>query len=328
MPEIGSWQSLVNIPQCMDAVDLMGLLPDGVVNLCFADPPYNIGKAAWDKIDGYLEWCERWIAEVSRVLVPNGAFWVSHSEPDILVDISRMIAKHGRGRANWVTWDKYNDAGNLQGFMDGFTLTGDIRSFQPMAEYLIWHTDEGDWMAQCDRERGFIFEPIRAYLAGEWTRAGLHFEQANEACGTASMAARHYFAHSQWCMPTPEHYEQLRVYANSSDHGGEYLRREYEDLRYTFHNPGKVSSVWQIPPAPRTWHPTPKPEALLERIILATSNEGDVVLDPFMGSGTTARVAQRLGRQWICGDNCAEYVERARAEIAEAQAQLALPLGA
>jgi len=320
---------LINEPQCMDCLDLMHLLPNGMVNLCFADPLYNIGKAAWDKIDGYLEWCEQWIAEASRVLAPNGAFWVSHSEPDVLVDISRMITKHGRGRANWITWDKYNDAGNLQGFMDGFTVTGVVRSFQPMAEYLVWHTDEDDWTAQCDRERGFIFEPIRAYLAGEWARAGLTSRDIDRATGT--QMAGHYLARIQWALPTRERYEQLRAYANNNNHGGEYLRREYEDLRreyedlrYTFHNPGKVSSVWQIPPAPRTWHPTPKPEALLERIILATSNEGDIVLDPFAGSFTTARVAQRLSRQWICGDNCAEYVERARAELAQPQ-QLELP---
>ncbi len=49
----------------------------------------------------------------------------------------------------------------------------------------------------------------------------------------------------------------------------------------------------------RLGYPTPKPEALLERIIKASSNEGDVVLDPFCGCGTTVQVAQRLNRRWI-----------------------------
>ena len=77
--------------------------------------------------------------------------------------------------------------------------------------------------------------------------------------------------------------------------------------------------MWQIPPAPRTWHPTPKPEALLERIILATSNEGDLILDFFGGSFTTAKVCQRLNRQWISGDICAEYVERGRIDLTQPQ---------
>src|SRR5208283_3381966 len=46
-------------------------------------------------------------------------------------------------------------------------------------------------------------------------------------------------------------------------------------------------------------YPTQKPEALLERIIRVSSNEGDLVLDPFCGCGTTVQVAQRLGRRWI-----------------------------
>ena len=49
----------------------------------------------------------------------------------------------------------------------------------------------------------------------------------------------------------------------------------------------------------RLGYPTQKPEALLERIIKASSNEGDLVLDPFCGCGTTVQVAQRLNRRWI-----------------------------
>jgi hypothetical protein len=52
----------------------------------------------------------------------------------------------------------------------------------------------------------------------------------------------------------------------------------------------------------RTGYPTQKPEALLERIIKASSNEGDLVLDCFCGSGTTAAVAEKLGRRWITCD--------------------------
>jgi hypothetical protein len=59
----------------------------------------------------------------------------------------------------------------------------------------------------------------------------------------------------------------------------------------------------------RIGYPTQKPEALLERIIKASSNEGDIVLDPFMGGGTTIAVADRLGRQWIGVDQSAMAVK-------------------
>jgi len=64
-----------------------------------------------------------------------------------------------------------------------------------------------------------------------------------------------------------------------------------------------MDNVWQIPllhaQAERLDFQTQKPEALLKRIILASSNPGDLVLDCFIGSGTTAAVAQKLGRRWI-----------------------------
>lgn len=69
----------------------------------------------------------------------------------------------------------------------------------------------------------------------------------------------------------------------------------------------KISDVWRIPlinsqATERIGYPTQKPEALLERIIQASSNEGDLVLDCFCGSGTTAAVAEKLGRRWITCD--------------------------
>jgi len=56
-------------------------------------------------------------------------------------------------------------------------------------------------------------------------------------------------------------------------------------------------------------HPTQKPEEMLKRIILASSNEGDIVLDPFLGSGTTAVVAKRYNRKWIGIEKEKKYVD-------------------
>jgi modification methylase len=62
-------------------------------------------------------------------------------------------------------------------------------------------------------------------------------------------------------------------------------------------------------------HPTQKPEALLSRILLAASNPGDVVLDPFFGSGTTGAAAKRLGRAFIGIEREARYAKAAKARI-------------
>ena len=65
----------------------------------------------------------------------------------------------------------------------------------------------------------------------------------------------------------------------------------------------------------RKAHPTQKPESLLSRILLAASSKGDVVLDPFFGSGTTGAVAKRLGRSFIGIERDATYARAARARI-------------
>ena len=77
-------------------------------------------------------------------------------------------------------------------------------------------------------------------------------------------------------------------------------------------------------------HSTQKPEALLERVILSSSNAGDVVLDPFFGSGTTGAVAKRLGRHWLGVERDPVYIGAAQERIAAVEAgsapQLALDI--
>ncbi len=96
--------------------------------------------------------------------------------------------------------------------------------------------------------------------------------------------------------------------------------------------PGKqMRSVWAIA-TPRKdekrygKHPTQKPEDLLERVILASTNEGDLVLDPFMGSGTTGVVAVRYGRKFIGIETEEQYLEIASKRIADELASKQVPL--
>ena len=91
-----------------------------------------------------------------------------------------------------------------------------------------------------------------------------------------------------------------RLYYPKSKDGRIQLKRYLDEM------PGmQVSNIWDDIPVihaqadERLGYPTQKPEALLERILKASSNEGDVVLDPFCGCGTTVQVAQRLNRRWI-----------------------------
>jgi DNA modification methylase len=94
------------------------------------------------------------------------------------------------------------------------------------------------------------------------------------------------------------------------DKDSRYLFNYHLMKRFNDHNPGsQLGSVWEIPICTGnerlqdeqggTLHPAQKPEALIERLILASSRPGHTVLDPFMGTGTAPAMAKRLRRRWI-----------------------------
>ena len=87
-------------------------------------------------------------------------------------------------------------------------------------------------------------------------------------------------------------------------------------------------SVWEIAPesAKRVGHPAPFPVALAGRVIALYSYVGDVVLDPFCGSGTTCVAAQRLGRRWVGYEVSGEYCELARGRVRSVETQDFAPL--
>jgi len=96
------------------------------------------------------------------------------------------------------------------------------------------------------------------------------------------------------------------------DERGSYMHSR--GRRYYLKGGKPLDSVWEIPSLAATsrerlGYPTQKPEALLDRVVAASSNPGDLVLDLFCGSGTTPAVAQRLGRRWIAADCLATAIE-------------------
>ena len=99
-------------------------------------------------------------------------------------------------------------------------------------------------------------------------------------------------------------------YAHSDEHG---RYQNAHGRRYYLKGGKPFDSVWDIPSiAPtareRTGYPTQKPLALLERVLNSTTDPGALVVDPFVGSGTTAVAAQRLDRRFVCGDRSPEAI--------------------
>lgn len=178
---------------------------------------------------------------------------------------------------------------------------------------------ESAYARETDKLRGFVFEPLRAYLDGERVRAGVSFEDVRRivGCAAGSGLPSHWFTPSQWMLPTAANYAKLRAGFNAR--GGDYLRREYDDLRRPFfaRPDAPYTDVWKFPTV-STYpgkHPAEKPLEMMRHIVTISSKPGTVVLDPFAGGGTTLVAAKLEGRRYIGCDLDWTYVQRARKRI-------------
>jgi len=268
-----------------------------------------------------------WADAIVGCMKPNATLWW-FAWPSLAGRIEAMLAERLNVLAH-IVWEKPNATGQK-------CRKEALRAPMPLTERIImaehYGADrsalgESGYERKCDELRGFIFEPLRAYIAGEWERAGLTSRDANIA--TNSQMAGHYLTQVQWSLPTREKYEQLRDYANR--HGGgflrkdyEFLRKDYEELRRYFDCKAgdQFSDIWRFPgERVSDLHPTQKPVLLMDYITRLSVRPEGVVLDPFMGSGTTGVAAHNLGRAFIGIEKDPRYFDIACRRIQDAQRQ-------
>ena len=148
----------------------------------------------------------------------------------------------------------------------------------------------------------------KANLGGDWGRSHesiVHFRKGKDFTFNIDEIRIPYGAHT---LKYPSHPQ-----AETSNFGKNGNGKHRENW---IPNPkgAKPKDVMDIPTTcngmgEKTPHPTQKPEELLRKLVLASSNPGDLVADPFSGSGTTSVVAEQLGRRWLACDNSREYNE-------------------
>jgi site-specific DNA-methyltransferase (adenine-specific) len=148
----------------------------------------------------------------------------------------------------------------------------------------------------------------KANLGGDWGRSHesiVHFRKSKDFTFNIDAVRIPYGAHT---LKYPSHPQ-----AETSNFGKNGNGKHRENW---IPNPkgAKPKDVMDIPTTcngmgEKTPHPTQKPEELLRKLVLASSNPGDLVADPFSGSGTTSVVAGQLGRRWLACDSNKEYNE-------------------
>jgi DNA modification methylase len=251
-----------------DCVAGLAELPEGSVDLVFADPPFNIGykydvyedkKAA----DEYLDWTRQWGAGVRRALKPDGTFWLAIGD-DFAAELKILFQREL-----------------------GFTCRS----------WVIWYYTFG---VHCKTK----FARSHTHL--------FHFVK-NPKSFT--------FNSSQIRVPSA----RTLVYGDSrADPAGRlpddtWILRP-QDASQAFK---PEDDLWYVPRVCGTfreragWHGCQMPEQILGRIIRVCSNEGELVVDPFGGSGSTLVTAKKLGRRFIGFELSPEYAKRIDARLGE-----------
>ena len=243
----------------------------------------------------YLTMMAQRMVELHRVLKPTGSIYL-HCDPTASHYLKLMMdaifgASNFRNEIVWKRANAHNDPKRFGRISDTILYYGksSVVNWNPQhtpyrEEYYQSH------FSQDDDGRYYRTVPLDAPRHGEGSQALLYEWHGKLPAPTRTWAVRR---------ETMEQYEREGLIR--------YTRTGTPTLlKYADEMPGvPLQNIWtDIPPInpqahERLGYPTQKPEALLERIINASSNEGDVVLDPFCGCGTAVAAAERLKRRWI-----------------------------
>jgi DNA modification methylase len=247
-----------------DCVELLERVPAGSVDLAFADPPFNIGYD-YDHYDDrrgreeYLEWAERWLGAVRRVLKPSGSFFLAIGD--------EYVAEH-------------------KVRLDALGLT--------MRNWIVWHYTFG---VHCEKKFSRSHAHILYYVVDP---------------------KRYTFNADAIRVPSARQttYADRRANPKGKVPDDTWVLRPQEDERFF----QAATDTWYVSRVCGTFkervdHPCQMPEALLERIVRVASNPGDVVLDPFAGSGTTLAAAKRLRRRFLGMELSENYAGQVRQRL-------------
>ncbi|MFZ3565286.1 DNA-methyltransferase [Tenacibaculum finnmarkense] len=274
-----------------DCTEELKKLDSNSVDLIIADPPYFkvIGEKwdyQWRTEKEYVEWCLEWISEVSRVLRLGGTFYcfgyfrtlallVPYFD-DLGLDLRQQILVDKGMRA-----------------VSG-RATKKYRLFPNTTESILFITKDNKKF-------------VKPFLKERQQTLGLKAKEINERLGVKSNGGGMWsiYTGKNVCeqFPTKELWTKLEKVLD--------FKLPYESVAQTFNPQMGVTDIWRDIDfyKEKRVHSTQKPLKLIQRLILASSNEGDLVLDPFAGSGSTALASIQLKRDYITFETDEKYYQ-------------------
>jgi adenine-specific DNA-methyltransferase len=288
----------------------------GQVRLVYIDPPYatrsvfqsrKLADAYADLLEGakYLEFLRERLVFLREILAADGSIYL-HLDENMAFQ-AKVLMDEIFGRANfrnWITRKKCNPKNYTR---KTYGNVADYILFYSKSEDFVWHRPVDFWTADRAQKEYQYSEPE---TGRRYKKVPVH-----------APGVRNGETGKPWrgkLPPTGKHWQYPPKTLDEMDARGEIYWSPTGNPRrkiYLDQSAGvPVQDIWlefrdahnqniQI-----TGYPTEKNPKLLERIIAASSNPGDLILDCFAGSGTTLDVAHRLGRQWIGMDNSAEAI--------------------
>ncbi|MGH2494208.1 MAG: DNA methyltransferase [Ktedonobacteraceae bacterium] len=280
------------------------------------DPPTASGLASW-----YAQHIAAW----SRYALPETTLWFWNTEIG-WATVHPILALHGWEYKGLHIWDK--SIAHIAGNVNSKT----IRSFPIVTEVCARYVRDVKLPTIDGQELS-----IQQWLRSEWQRTGLPLSKTNEACGVKNAATRKYFTQDHlWYFPPPEMIDRLAEYANrhgrlthwpyfSLDGNRPVSSEQWSHLRAKWNHMHGVTNVWSEPAVrgverlkderAKCIHANQKPLRLIERIILASSDTGDVIWEPFGGLCSGAVASLYTGRRCKSAEMLPEYYELAKVRL-------------